>query len=570
MRTSGWIGYDWFKLIVAIILALLLLVFGMSGAGTAGTPSVTPVPTIAAQLAAPVLKLPAALAAGAVTLAGTGTPGSQVDVLVDGVSVGKATVGADGAWSLPAQLTAGDHKIEANALDAAGNVAASANPATVTVAAALAAPVLKLPESLSAGDVTLSGTGTPGSQVDVLVDGVSVGKATVGADGTWSLPTQLTAGDHKIEANALDAAGNVAASANPATVTVAAALAAPVLKLPESLSAGDVTLSGTGTPGSQVDVLVDGVSVGKATVGADGTWSLPTQLTAGDHKIEVNALDAAGNVVASANPATVKIGEVAAGPTLNPPAASAAGETTLSGTGTPGSQVDVMLDGVSVGKATVGADGTWSLPVTLAAGDHEIVVNELDADGKVVASAAPVKLTVAAGAAQTGQPAITSPADGAQLDTAPLTITGTGVPGSDLEILNSDKVIGTVKVAADGTWSLQITPDPGTASFGIRPVGASDVVGTPIRVTIGTAAQASCTTLEVGCQAWVTREGGKRLRLRDAPSLQGQVLEMLPPGTQMELLEGPQQADNYGWWRVRTVGGKEGWVAGNDLRLQPD
>ena len=77
----------------------------------------------------------------------------------------------------------------------------------------------------------------------------------------------------------------------------------------------------------------------------------------------------------------------------------------------------------------------------MTAGDHEIVVNGLDGAGKVIASAAPVKLTVASGTAQGGQPAITSPADGAQLDVAPLTITGTGVPGSELEILDSDKAV---------------------------------------------------------------------------------------------------------------------------------
>lgn len=76
--------------------------------------------------------------------------------------------------------------------------------------------------------------------------------------------------------------------------------------------------------------------------------------------------------------------------------------------------------------------------------------------------------------------------------------------------------------------------------------------------------------LAVGSSAWVTREGGLPLRLRSGAGLGHDVLDRLQPGTQMTLLEGPQQADNYSWWRIRTVEGQEGWVAGQDLRAQPD
>jgi len=76
--------------------------------------------------------------------------------------------------------------------------------------------------------------------------------------------------------------------------------------------------------------------------------------------------------------------------------------------------------------------------------------------------------------------------------------------------------------------------------------------------------------LATGSQAWVTREGGMALRLRSGAGLQSGVIGSLPPGTQMTLLEGPHQEDNYNWWRVRTSSGQEGWVAGQDLRSQPD
>lgn len=77
--------------------------------------------------------------------------------------------------------------------------------------------------------------------------------------------------------------------------------------------------------------------------------------------------------------------------------------------------------------------------------------------------------------------------------------------------------------------------------------------------------------LQVGGQAWVTRAGGLPLRLRSRPGLAPDtVLDRLPPGTQMTLLEGPTDADGYSWWHIRTTDGREGWVAGNDLRTQPD
>ena len=76
--------------------------------------------------------------------------------------------------------------------------------------------------------------------------------------------------------------------------------------------------------------------------------------------------------------------------------------------------------------------------------------------------------------------------------------------------------------------------------------------------------------LAAGGQAWVTREGGMALRLRSGAGLQHGVIGSLPPGSQMTLLDGPRQEDNYNWWHVRTSNGEEGWVAGQDLRSQPD
>jgi Bacterial SH3 domain len=76
--------------------------------------------------------------------------------------------------------------------------------------------------------------------------------------------------------------------------------------------------------------------------------------------------------------------------------------------------------------------------------------------------------------------------------------------------------------------------------------------------------------IAVGGTAYVTRAGGMPLRLRSGAGLNHDAIDRLPPGTQMTLLEGPHQADNHAWWHIRTTDGREGWVAGEELRSQPD
>lgn len=86
------------------------------------------------------------------------------------------------------------------------------------------------------------------------------------------------------------------------------------------------------------------------------------------------------------------------------------------------------------------------------------------------------------------------------------------------------------------------------------------------------AAQVSGTVgLHIGGTAYVAQAGGLPLRLRSAPGLApDSVIGKLPPGTQMTLLGGPEDHDGYTWWHIRASDGHEGWVAGQDLRTQPE
>jgi large repetitive protein len=226
-------AFDRLKVIVLLILVALLLLLlcnvlrppaAMAPTPTVALPTAPPItppqpPTPMAALVAPTLRAEAK--DGKLALNGTGTPGSTVQIVLDGKVIGTAPVGADGKWSFSVDVSPGEHEIIANALDAGGKVAAAAPPLKLSIAAPLVAPTLdKLTSTV--GPLNLTGTGTPGSTVQVVVDGKVVGTAPVGADGKWSFKLDVAPGAREIVANALDAAGKVVAAAPPFKLVSAA------------------------------------------------------------------------------------------------------------------------------------------------------------------------------------------------------------------------------------------------------------------------------------------------------------------------------------------------------------
>jgi len=87
--------------------------------------------------------------------------------------------------------------------------------------------------------------------------------------------------------------------------------------------------------------------------------------------------------------------------------------------------------------------------------------------------------------------------------------------------------------------------------FPIRPQ-AADVPGIPWPLTVG--AQV------------VVVSTGQCLNVRDGPGLGKAAIDCLKDGTTIKLGEGPQEVDDFQWWRIE---GRDGWVAADWLRY-PD
>jgi len=68
--------------------------------------------------------------------------------------------------------------------------------------------------------------------------------------------------------------------------------------------------------------------------------------------------------------------------------------------------------------------------------------------------------------------------------------------------------------------------------------------------------------------AWVSGTGGIGLRLRDAPSLSGNILLVMPEGAEVTLLSGTQSANGY-LWRNVTYNSQTGWADSEYLVFSP-
>ena len=73
--------------------------------------------------------------------------------------------------------------------------------------------------------------------------------------------------------------------------------------------------------------------------------------------------------------------------------------------------------------------------------------------------------------------------------------------------------------------------------------------------------------LQVGAEATVNADAG--LRVRSGPGTNFDPVIMLPAGTVVLIIDGPQRADTYTWWQIRFKSPEdeemEGWVAGDFL-----
>ncbi|MCE0489776.1 Ig-like domain-containing protein [Pantoea sp. Mb-10] len=326
-------------------------------------------------------------------LSGTAEANSRVSIYDGSTLLGTAIAGSSGSWSFTTPvLGQGAHALSVTVTDAAGNVSGataaslivdSVAPAAVTGLLAFnnnGSTALGIPGGGLTNDSTplLTGSGEVGARVSVYDGATLLGTTTVGSNGSWSFTTPaLSNGLHTLNVTQTDAAGNVSATASTALRIDTVAPLASSLTIVDDSGANPVTLvsgaftrdttpvlSGTAEANALVTVYDGSTVLGSVTAGSSGAWSFtPAALANGAHVLSTTVTDSAGNVSTGNATATVTVDTVAPA-AVGGLAINTAG-TLVSGSGEVGAVVTVRdSSGASLGTATVGSGGTWSVSLS--------------------------------------------------------------------------------------------------------------------------------------------------------------------------------------------------------------
>ena len=314
-------NYDLAKGAVLVVL-LLFLAIALLSRGAAPDQQGPP-PTAEAQhtqqptpvSAAPVWNPPQTAADGTVSLSGRAEPGSTVELWVGEIKVAAIPADAGGNWSYAGQLDPGDYQIVARTVSAEGQVLNESQAVVVHIGGTTPETGVTIAQIKSSnvepdGAVSLSGTAEPGSTVELWAGEIKLAVVPVDAAGSWSYAGQLDPGDYRIVARTVSVEGKVLNESEAAAVSVAVtSVAAVTVGEPQVDASGEVTVSGSGEPGSTLEILDNGVVVASAVVGEDGAWTVHYAASAGEHALAVQVQGQAGEgsavaQVAVAGPAT--------------------------------------------------------------------------------------------------------------------------------------------------------------------------------------------------------------------------------------------------------------------------
>ncbi|WP_429547386.1 Ig-like domain-containing protein [Pseudomonas frederiksbergensis] len=454
-------------------------------------------------------------------ISGSAEPGSTVIIYDNGREIGRETVGPEGLWThtpVPPLLN-GNHVLTVEAVDAAGNVSAPTEgfdfeliaggrptaPSITGVTDDVPDGIGNIMPGGSTNDTEpeVGGTAAPFSIVNLYANGVLVGTDRADELGNWSITPNppLAEGLNNLTATATNAAGNESdpTGVYPINVDTTPPVAADGSDLEDnvgpitgSINDGDVTddntptFSGTAEPNTTLIIYDNGIEIDRVPVDGAGNWTFTPAppLADGAHSFSSVVVDAAGNRSPESTPigfsvdtsaVAISIEQVFDNEGVNQGPLASGSVTddttpTLSGRATPGSTVNVYLDGVLLQEGVpVNARGEWEYSVNPALGDGSYAFSATVVTAASGESAPTADFNLEIDTTASASPTIDQIlddvgdiqdplADGSTTDDTTPTLVGRGVAGDVVIIRDNGVEIDRVPVLSDGSWSF--TPNP--------------------------------------------------------------------------------------------------------------
>ena len=249
-------------------------------------------------------------------IAGTAEAETTVTLFNGSTSLGTDTADADGNFSITPSLELPDNSytLTVTATDALGNESAASNELAITIdATAPSTPSISTTTDLT-NDSTpvIQGTAEAGSTVTLFSGDTSLGPATAGSDGSFSITSsELADNDYTLTVKATDAAGNTSSASTALALTIdTAAPDAPVITTTTDLTNDNTPeIAGTAEAETTVTLFNGSTSLGTDTADADGNFSITPSLELPDNSytLTVTATDALGNESAASNELAITI-----------------------------------------------------------------------------------------------------------------------------------------------------------------------------------------------------------------------------------------------------------------------
>jgi hypothetical protein len=453
------------------------------------------------------------------TFNGKTEPGAEVVIYDNDNVIGRVEADEGGNWTFTPSIpmTEGDHSLSYEVVDQAGNASGKSDPIEFNVDTTpprkpnvgdsqliddqgpITGPITN---GMASDDSTptFNGKTEPGAEVVIYDNGDVIGRVEADENGNWTFTPSipLTEGDHSLNYEVVDQAGNVSEKSDSLDFKVDTT--PPDKAIIDSvyddegdqtgpLTSGDKTddakptLSGRAEPNSTVIIKDHGEEIGRASVGADGKWTFePSKpLSSGPRELTVEAMDVAGNI---GLPSDTFVLDVASGGTPTMPSVTGViddvgaskgnlqkndvtddARPTINGTADPGVTVSLYSNGKLLGTAEVKANGEWSFtpPADLADGPHNITAKATNAVGNdspttggyliTVDTAPPAKPDAGAAKLIDDEGNITGPIkSGDETDDNTPTFEGKAEPNGTVVIFDNDNEIGRVPVDANGDW----------------------------------------------------------------------------------------------------------------------